>query len=162
VNSPKDLVIRSWFSIILSSLIGAVAVAALTVGICVIATGQTPRRHPLEFIGDAMAGVFAGALVFQLQANSRRQNIAMQKRLQLIAATNAQIKESVQVMLWVNNPPANSKEKFLLVRASDRIEWILDEVIPQLSSPNPSTSVDLNSMPEQNRIPLLVMPPPRA
>lgn len=109
-----------------------------------------------------MAGVFAGALVFQLQANSRRQNIAMQKRLQLIAATNAQIKESVQVMLWVNNPPANSKEKFLLVRASDRIEWILDEVIPQLSSPNPSTSVDLNSMPEQNRIPLLVMPPPRA
>jgi microcompartment protein CcmK/EutM len=67
-------------------------------------------------------------MLFKLQATTRRQGILFQNRLRIINVANTEITQALQVM--ADGCTAGSKEQLVIIRASDHIHWVLDEILP--------------------------------
>jgi hypothetical protein len=125
---PQKLVIHSWFRIAFVSLSATVALIVICNVVDHFATGDPLIGHPIEWVNDIVTGIVGGAMLFKLQAKTRHQSILMKSRLRIIEVANNEINQALQVM--ANSCTSGSKEQYALLRASDHIHWVLEEILP--------------------------------
>jgi hypothetical protein len=115
-------------------LVVAVAVAVIGFLLDRILDKQGLPRIDMLIISNAMTGLFAGGLFYQIVRKERAGRELVRARMKTIAELNHHIRNALQVIkFWgaQQRPALDAMQLQLINDSVDRIEWALREVLPR-------------------------------
>lgn len=87
------------------------------------------------YLDDVLLGILAASLVFFLQWRHRLEMRRHQQCASAIDEINHHIRNALQVIALRTSLDTRSREELIEIRAaSDRIEWVLQELLPGLAT----------------------------
>ncbi len=128
---------RHWLSrasrvqLLLASVVFALAVWVVDVGLdrVMILLGDT--RGQLLFLSDAITAVLAGAMMLWVLLIQRTRHIETEQRMQVIAEMNHHVRNALQVISYWGVQERDRQQLRFIHEAVDRIEWALRDVLPR-------------------------------
>ena len=123
-------------------LILVVTVAVAVIGFLLdrILVKEGLPRIDMLIISNAMTGVFAGGLFYQMVREEKASRELVRARMKTIAELNHHIRNALQVIkFWgaQQRPALDAMQLQLINDSVDRIEWALREVLPRYESVAP-------------------------
>lgn len=91
-------------------------------------------RVDMLIISNAMTGLFAGGLFYQMVREERAGRELVRARMKMIAELNHHIRNALQVIkFWgaQQRPALDAMQLQLINDSVDRIEWALRELLPR-------------------------------
>ncbi len=89
----------------------------------------------LRLLGPIVSGLLAAAFTERMMWQSRRRRLATLRRFQIIAEMNHHIRNSLQ-MISYERLSADEGAAVRLKEAVDRIQWVLEQVLPRVQDGN--------------------------
>jgi hypothetical protein len=86
-------------------------------------------QDEFHWVGVSVASVLTFIFMQRMMARSRQRRLATLRRFQAIAETNHHIRNSLQTILY-QSYSMDSEVAARLKDAVDRIEWVLEQVLP--------------------------------
>jgi hypothetical protein len=113
----------------------AVVIAALGYLLDALLTLQGVSRAYMLLFTNAITGIVAGGLYYQLARHAKAQREVMRARMATIAEMNHHIRNALQVIRGLSTSlpgPGHEDEQIQLINESvERVEWALREVLPK-------------------------------
>ncbi len=85
--------------------------------------------HELHLVGVSVASLLTFIFVQRMMAYLRQRRLAIQRRFQIVAEMNHHIRNSLQTILY-QSYTVDDQVATRLKDAVDRIEWVLEQVLP--------------------------------
>ena len=123
-------------------LIVALAVAVIGFLLDRILVKEGLPRVDMLIISNAVTGLFAGGLFYQIVREERAGRELVRARMKTIAELNHHIRNALQVIkFWggQQRPALDAMQLQLINDSVDRIEWALREVLPRYELLTPLT-----------------------
>lgn len=136
---------RHWLSrasrvqLLLASLVFALVVWAVDMGMDRIMIRLGDTRGQLLFVSDAITAVLAGAMMLWVLLIQRTRHIETEQRMQVIAEMNHHVRNALQVISYWGVQERDRQQLRFIHEAVDRIEWALSDVLPRGVPPEPSS-----------------------
>jgi hypothetical protein len=128
----------------LHALGGALAVLVIASGVqWMVYQVLLDGYEGLHYIGSGLSAILAGVLIERLETADRRVRLENARRLQVVAETNHHIRNALQSISYTSSL-TDPKAQRLLREAVERIEWVLHEVLPDITA-----SVDVHTSPRR-------------
>lgn len=94
------------------------------------------QQPGVRFVGALVGGVVSALLIYRLLSEQRRARVAAISRFKTIAEMNHHIRNALQTISYQRYNASDSAAE-RLKEAVDRIEWVLEEIVPDVQAHDP-------------------------
>jgi hypothetical protein len=90
-------------------------------------------RHEVLAAANLPTGAVAGALLWAWAEHERKQKMVIRQRMQVVADMNHHIRNALEVITYAAVQRDGDAPLTMIQDSVNRIDWVLREVLPQLS-----------------------------